>query len=69
MWGRAQTHDPYILTKNVGYSFGHGLDEAQYTASLKVNIDRLAENAITDQFRYFSANDDLNDNVISVTGE
>lgn len=69
IWQRPQIHDRYILTKNVGYSFGHGLDEAEYAAALNVNIDRLGESARKEQFRYFSAKDDLNDNVISVTGQ
>lgn len=69
MWQQQQMHDRFILTKNVGYSFGHGLDEAQYANALKVNIDRLGETVRAAHFRYFSQKDDINDNVISVTGE
>ncbi|WP_404391386.1 hypothetical protein [Pseudoalteromonas phenolica] len=69
LWQRPQMHDRFILTKNVGYSFGHGLDEAEYATALAVNIDRLSESARVEHFRYFSSKDDINDNVISVTGE
>ena len=69
MWQQQQMHDRYILTKNVGYSFGHGLDEAAYAAALKVNIERLAESARDLQFKYFSQKDDVNDDVISIVGE
>lgn len=68
MWQQQQMHDRFILTKNVGYSFGHGLDEAQYAAALHVNIDRLSESARDAHFKYFSQKDDVNDEVICVTG-
>lgn len=69
IWQQQQMHDRFILTKNVGYSFGHGLDEAEYTQALRVNVARLGESARAEHFRYFSIKDDINDNVISVTGE
>lgn len=68
IWQAQQMHDRFILTKNVGYSFGHGLDEAAYAQALRVNIDRLGESSRAELFRYFSEKDDINDHVISVTG-
>lgn len=69
IWQQQQMHDRFILTKNVGFSFGHGLDEAGYANALQVNISRLGESSRAEHFRFFSTKDDINDNVISVTGE
>lgn len=69
IWRQQQMHDRFILTKNVGFSFGHGLDEAEYAHSLRVNISRLGESNRAEHFRFFSTKDDTNDNVIIVTGE
>lgn len=69
IWQPAQLHDRYILTKNVGYSFGHGLDQDTYNNALNVNINRISETARESEFGKCSMKDDLNDNVISVTGE
>jgi hypothetical protein len=69
IWQPAQLHDRYILTKNVGYSFGHGLNQDTYNNTLNVNINRISESARELEFGNFSVKDDLNDNVISVTGE
>lgn len=69
IWQSAQLHDRYILTKNVGYSFGHGLSQEIYNNAINVNINRISETARELEFGKFSVKDDLNDNVISVTGE
>lgn len=49
-----QMHDRFVLTKQVGYSFGHGLDEATYQGAIEVNVNRLAESARQREFRKFS---------------
>ncbi|MGY5618222.1 hypothetical protein ACXHQ9_14020 [Vibrio cincinnatiensis] len=54
IWPSNQMHDRFVLTKQVGYSFGHGLDEATYQGAIEVNIHRLAETARQAQYRKFS---------------
>ncbi|WP_207063401.1 hypothetical protein [Motiliproteus sp. SC1-56] len=47
-------HDRFLLTDMVGYSFGHGLNEVAYQASLKVNINRLSEDGRSEQWKIFA---------------
>ncbi|MBF4302396.1 hypothetical protein, partial [Vibrio anguillarum] len=54
IWPSNQMHDRFVLTKQVGYSFGHGLDEATYQDAIEVNIHRLAETARHAEYRKFS---------------
>ncbi|KJG56006.1 hypothetical protein UA38_16710 [Photobacterium kishitanii] len=54
IWPSNQMHDRFVLTKQVGYSFGHGLDEAAYQGAIEVNIHRLAETARQAEYRKFS---------------
>ena len=54
IWPSNQLHDRFVLTKNVGYAFGHGLDEARYQGAINVNINRLAESARKAEFTKFS---------------
>jgi hypothetical protein len=67
-WQSQELHDRFILTKNVGYAFGHGLDEAAYESALKVNVNRLSENVRKIEFEKFSMKDDINDNPIIIHG-
>lgn len=66
LWQSQELHDRFILTKNVGYAFGHGLDEATYLRAMKVNINRLSENVRKEEFEKFSMKDDINDNPIII---
>lgn len=54
IWPSDQLHDRFVLTKHVGYAFGHGLDEARYQGAINVNINRLAESARKAEFTKFS---------------
>ncbi len=54
IWPSNLMHDRFVLTKQVGYSFGHGLDEANYLGAIEVNINRLAETARHAEYRKFS---------------
>lgn len=54
IWPSNRMHDRFVLTKQVGYSFGHGLDEANYQGAIEVNINRLSETARHDKYRKFS---------------
>ncbi|EGQ7645981.1 TPA: hypothetical protein ACPJ0G_001179 [Vibrio alginolyticus] len=54
IWPSNQMHDRFVLTKQVGYSFGHGLDEATYQDAIEVNVHRLAETARQAEYRKFS---------------
>lgn len=54
IWPSNLMHDRFVLTKQVGYSFGHGLDEANYQGAIEVNINRLAETARHAEYRKFS---------------
>lgn len=54
IWPSGQLHDRFVLTKHVGYAFGHGLDEARYQGSIRVNINRLAESARKAEYTKFS---------------
>lgn len=54
LWQSAKLHDRFVLTKNVGYAFGHGLDEVNNPDAMHVNINRLAESARKAEFTKFS---------------
>lgn len=54
IWPSNLMHDRFVLTKQVGYSFGHGLDEANYQDAIEVNVHRLAETARQAEYRKFS---------------
>lgn len=54
IWPSNKMHDRFVLTKQVGYSFGHGLDEAAYQGAIEVNIHRLSETARHAEYRKFS---------------
>ncbi|EJC6798658.1 hypothetical protein RGL59_004403 [Vibrio parahaemolyticus] len=54
IWPSNQMYDRFVLTKQVGYSFGHGLDEATYQDAIEVNVHRLAETARQAEYRKFS---------------
>ncbi|EGR1275412.1 hypothetical protein RFM71_000386 [Vibrio parahaemolyticus] len=54
IWPRNEMHDRFVLTKHVGYSFGHGLDEDTSHTAIEVNINRLAETARETEYRKFS---------------
>lgn len=54
LWPPNLMHDRFVLTKQVGYSFGHGLDEATYQGAIDVNVNRVAETARQSEYRKFS---------------
>jgi hypothetical protein len=54
IWPSNLMHDRFVLTKNVGYSFGHGLDENTYQNAIEVNVHRLSEDHRKEHFRKFS---------------
>lgn len=54
VWPNARLHDRFVLTKQVGYAFGHGLSEAAYQGATHVNINRLSENERARLFREIS---------------
>jgi hypothetical protein len=45
VWPFKDLHDRYVITNNVGYAFGHGLDESNYQKSKYVEVHRLSENS------------------------
>ncbi|MDH5913638.1 hypothetical protein L8R80_10445 [Vibrio splendidus] len=53
-WPENKMHDRFVLTKQVGYSFGHGLDEAASRDAIQVNINRIAETARETEYRKLS---------------
>ncbi|MGL1050080.1 hypothetical protein ACSTD8_05005 [Vibrio vulnificus] len=55
IWPRNKLHDRFVLSKQVGYAFGHGLDEATYAGAIDVNINRLSEKSRKKEFRTFSS--------------
>lgn len=57
IWSSKKLHDRFILTKNVGYAFGHGLDEASYQNATSLNINRLSEDVRAEKFKEFSTQD------------
>ncbi|MEZ8829527.1 hypothetical protein AB6E20_12505 [Vibrio cyclitrophicus] len=52
IWPSQLIHDRFILTKNVGYQFGHGWQESDN--EMPVNISRLTEQARDREFKKFS---------------
>ena len=52
IWPSQLIHDRFILTKNVGYQFGHGWQESDN--EMQVNISRLTEQARDREFKKFS---------------
>ncbi|MCG3826661.1 hypothetical protein [Photobacterium damselae] len=52
IWPSQLIHDRFILTKNVGYQFGHGWQESGN--EMHVNISRLTEQARDREFKKFS---------------
>ncbi|WP_210447805.1 hypothetical protein [Vibrio crassostreae] len=54
LWPPTLMHDRFVLTKQAGYSFGHGLDEATYQGAIDVNVNRVAETARQSEYRKFS---------------
>lgn len=69
IWPSNLMHDRFILTKNVGYSFGHGLDESRYQDSIAVNVHRLSEEHRKEHFRSFSTEATRLGNAIITVGE
>lgn len=68
IWPSQQLHDRFILTKNVGYSFGHGLDESNYRDAINVNINRISESARSEEYRKYSTEAYRIGNPIIITG-
>lgn len=68
IWPSQQLHDRFILTKNVGYSFGHGLDENTYRDAINVNINRISESARSEEYRKYSTEACRIGNPIVITG-
>lgn len=68
VWPPNAFHDRFVITNNVGYSFGHGLDEAGYQSAINVNINRLGEQARKEQRRNFSREADRLGSEIVLTG-
>ncbi|MBO2581746.1 hypothetical protein [Shewanella algae] len=68
IWPQALLHDRFMLTKNVGFAFGHGLDEARYQDAIQVNINRLGEDARAVEFKKFSTQGLRLDDEIVFTG-
>ncbi len=54
VWPDNKFHDRYVLTKQVGYSFGHGLSEADYQDAINVNVHRISEVVRKELFKQFS---------------
>ncbi|PQJ42875.1 hypothetical protein BTO00_12620 [Vibrio campbellii] len=54
LWPHNKLHDRFVLSKQVGYAFGHGLDEATYAGAIDVNVNRLSEESRKKEFRTFS---------------
>lgn len=41
VWPNDDEHDRFVITKHVGYSFGHGLNEREYQGAANVYVNRL----------------------------
>lgn len=54
LWQSNYLHDRFVITNNVGYSFGHGLDERAYHDAIEVNINRLGESGRINELRRYS---------------
>lgn len=69
LWPPQLLHDRFILTKQVGYAFGHGLDEATYQGAIEVNVNRIAEIARDKEFKVFSNSAPRQGEPIVIVGE
>ncbi len=68
IWPRNKLHDRFVLSKQVGYAFGHGLDEATYAGAINVNINRLSEESRKNEFRTFSSSAQRQGDPIIIVG-
>lgn len=68
LWQSDYLHDRFVITNNVGYSFGHGLDERAYQGALEVNINRLGETGRLNELRRYSVLAKRIGEPITVTG-
>jgi hypothetical protein len=68
IWPRAKLHDRFVLSKQVGFAFGHGLDEATYAGAIDVNVNRLSEESRKKEFRTFSSSAQRQGDPIVIVG-